>query len=68
MKIDYNMNNVSGATCKQLGVASVQEALERGLALSEGEWDEGWAAFDCSDDAQGFDLNGNHVVLIERKE
>jgi hypothetical protein len=67
VKVDYNTNNAAGATCKQLGIGSVQEALERGLALSEGEWDGGWAAFECDEDEQGLDLNGDHVVLVERE-
>lgn len=67
MTVDFNTNNSRGATAKQLGISSVQEAMERGLALSEGEWDDGWAAFDCTDDEQGFDMTGAHVVMVERE-
>jgi len=63
--IDYNTNNAYGATCKQLGVSSVKEALERGLALSEGEWSDGVAAWDCLEDEQLLDMSGAHVVLTE---
>ena len=63
MTVEYNMSNDSGATASQLGVSSVQEALERGIALSEGEWDGGMAAWDCLEEEQ--DLNGDHVVLVE---
>jgi hypothetical protein len=63
MKVDYNMDNVAGATAQQMKVASVQEAMEKGMALSEGEWDGGTAAWDCLEDDQ--DLNGEHIVLVE---
>ena len=67
MKVDYNIDNPAGATARQMKIGSVHEAFERGLALSEGEWDGGWAGFDCVEEEQVLD-NGDHVVLVERKE
>ena len=67
MKIKYNTNNNNGAQAKELDIGSAHEAISRGLAETIGDWMGQCAAWGCTEREQGADIEGDNIVLIERK-